>query len=149
MNSRNFFAELKRRNVYKVAVAYAVIAWLLIQAASILLPIFEVPPSVMKSFVVIIAFGFVVAMIIAWTFEMTPSGMKRTEDIRPDEKIPQWSRRKFASFILVVVISAAALLAYQLIRTTSSPAPRHSEAATGVTEKSIAVLPLVNQSGDP
>src|SRR4051794_22607359 len=116
MNPGNFFAELKRRHVYKVAVAYAVIAWLLIQAASILLPTFEVPPSVMKSFVVIIAIGFVVAMVVAWTFEMTPSGMKRTEEIGPDEKLPQWSRRKFASFILALTICAAALLGYQVFR---------------------------------
>jgi TolB-like protein/Flp pilus assembly protein TadD len=149
MNPGNFFSELKRRNVYKVAVAYAVIAWLLIQAASILLPTFEVPPSVMKSLVVMIAIGFVVAMIIAWTFEMTPSGMKRTEEIGADEQIPQWSRRKFASFILALTVCAAALLAYQVFRATSSPAPRHSEAATAITEKSIAVLPFDSLSTDP
>src|SRR5204863_2125863 len=141
--NRNFFAELKRRNVYKVAVAYAVVAWLLIQAASILFPTYEAPAWVMKVFVAIVALGFPIALIIAWAFEMTPEGMKRTEDIRPDEKIPQWSRRKFAAFILVVVIGAAALLGYQVFRAkpTAMPGP--------VAEKSIAVLPLVNQSGDP
>jgi len=72
------FAELRRRNVYKVAVAYAVISWLLIQAASILLPTFEAPSWVMKALVVIIALGFVFAVIISWAFEMTPEGMKRT-----------------------------------------------------------------------
>ena len=142
MNSGNFFAELKRRNVYKVAVAYAVIAWLLIQAASILFPTFEAPSWVMKVFVVIVAAGFVVALIIAWAFEMTPEGMKRIGEISPGQKLPQWSRRKFAAFILVLVICAAALLGYQVFRAKSSsgsgPAP----------EKSIAVLPLVNQSGD-
>jgi TolB-like protein/Flp pilus assembly protein TadD len=146
MNLGNFLSELKRRNVYKVAVAYAVIAWLLIQAASILLPTFEVPPSVMKSFVVIIAIGFVVAVIIAWTFEMTPSGMKRTEDIRPDEKLPQWSRRKFASFILALTICAAALLGYQVFR--AKPTTQSSE-ATNLPAKSIAVLPFDNLSRDP
>src|SRR5437868_7113683 len=80
-----FFAELKRRNVYKVAVAYAVIAWLLVQAASILFPTFEAPPWVMKVFVVLLAAGFVVALVIAWAFEMTPQGIKRTENIGPDE----------------------------------------------------------------
>jgi TolB-like protein/tetratricopeptide (TPR) repeat protein len=141
----SFFAELKRRNVYKVAVAYAVIAWLLIQAASILLPIFEVPPSVMKAFVVIIAIGFVVALIVAWTFEMTPSGMKRTEDIRPDEKLPQWSRRKFASLILVLTICAAALLGYQVFRAK----PTESSAVSELPAKSIAVLPFESLSRDP
>src|ERR1700730_14642756 len=108
MDLSSFFAELKRRNVYKVAVAYAVIAWLLIQAASILFPTFEAPAWVMKVFVVIVAAGFVVALVIAWAFEMTPEGMKRTEDVRPDEKIPQWSRRKFAALVLVIAIWGAA-----------------------------------------
>jgi TolB-like protein/Tfp pilus assembly protein PilF len=145
MNPGNFFSELKRRNVYKVAVAYAVIAWLLIQAASILLPIFEVPPSVMKAFVVIIAIGFVVALIIAWTFEMTPTGMKRTEEIRPDEKLPQWSRRKFASFILALTVCAAALLGYQVFREK----PIQSSEVSELPVKSIAVLPFDSLSRDP
>src|SRR5260370_37695877 len=81
----DFFAELKRRNVYKVAVAYAVISWLLIQAASILLPTFEAPNWVMKAFVILLALGFVIAMMISWAFEMTPEGMKRTADILNDE----------------------------------------------------------------
>src|SRR5215212_6982341 len=149
MARRNFFAELQRRNVYKVAVAYAVVAWLLIQAASILFPTFEMPAVAMKILVVILAAGFVVALVIAWGFEMTPEGMKRTEDVAADENLPQWSRRKFAAFILVVVICAAALLGYQVFRGTSSPAPRPSEAAPAITDKSIAVLPFVNQSGDP
>jgi TolB-like protein/Tfp pilus assembly protein PilF len=159
MSDRNFFSELKRRNVYKVAVAYVVIAWLLIQAASILLPTFEVPPSVMKSFVVLIAIGFVVAMIIAWTFEMTPSGMKRTEEIRPDEKLPQWSRRKFASFILALTICAAALLGYQVFRAKSghveggAPATPNGDGLAGaqpsMPAKSIAVLPFDSLSSDP
>jgi TolB-like protein/Tfp pilus assembly protein PilF len=151
MNDRNFFAELKRRNVYKVAVAYAVIAWLLIQAASILLPTFEAPPSVMKSLVVIIAIGFGVALVIAWMFEMTPSGMKRTEEIGPDEKVPQWSRRKFASFILVLTICAAALLGYQVFRSKPTIASDEDgrRSAASLPAKSIAVLPFDSLSTDP
>src|SRR5205823_1990132 len=97
----NFFAELKRRNVYKVAVAYAVVAWLLFQAASILLPTFEAPTWVMKAFTVFLVLGFVFAVFISWAFEMTPGGMKRTVDISPDEvrSFPYWSKRKFAAFI--------------------------------------------------
>src|ERR1043166_678930 len=120
MNEKpSFFTELKRRNVYKVAVAYAVIAWLLIQGASILFPTFEAPAWVMKGFVVIVAAGFVVALIIAWAFEMTPEGMKRPEDVGPNEKIPQWSPRKFAALMIVLVIAAASLLGYQVFRTKS------------------------------
>jgi TolB-like protein len=142
----SFFAELKRRNVYKVAVAYAVIAWLLIQAASILFPTFDAPPWVMKAFVVIVAAGFVVALVIAWAFEMTPEGIKRTEDVRPDEKIPQWSRRKFAALILVITICAAALLGYQVFR--AKPEPVISRDVSNVPLKSIAVLPFENLSED-
>jgi TolB-like protein len=142
----SFFAELKRRNVYKVAVAYAVIAWLLIQAASILFPTFEAPAWVMKVFVVIVAAGFVLGLVIAWAFEMTPEGIKRAEDVRPDEKIPQWSRRKFAVLILVIVICAAALLGYQVFR--AKPEQVVSRDVSNVPPKSIAVLPFENLSED-
>src|SRR3981189_581078 len=102
----SLFSELKRRNVYKVAVAYAVVSWLLIQAASILFPTFEAPAWVMKVLVVLLALGFVFAVMIAWAFEMTPEGMKRTADISPGDVIPYWSKRKFATFIVAVAVIA-------------------------------------------
>src|SRR5437879_7236151 len=139
----DFFTELRRRNVYKVAVAYAVISWLLIQAASILLPTFEAPPWVMKVLVVLLGLGFVIAVFISWAFEMTPEGMKRTSDISPDEVIPYWSKRKFATLIIGVAVIAAGLLAFQLLR-----APRLTITPKS-DNKSIAVLPLLNESGDP
>src|ERR1044071_6688608 len=77
-NARTFFTELKRRNVYKVAVAYAVVGWLLVQAASILFPTFEAPSWVMKVFVAIVAIGFPIALDIAWAFESSPKGIDRT-----------------------------------------------------------------------
>src|SRR3982750_985465 len=106
--SGNFFAELKRRNVYKVAITYAVVAWLLIQAASILLPTFEAPGWVMKALVVLLAFGFVLSIVISWAFEATPEGLKRTENVPPEEAaaLPTWSRRKFAAFVVTVAILA-------------------------------------------
>src|SRR5947207_3231554 len=143
MNSGNFFAELKRRNVYKVAVAYAVISWLLVQAASILLPTFETPAWVMKALVVLLALGFVFAVMISWAFEMTPQGMKRTENVSPGEVIPQWSKRKFAALVVGVAIIAGGLLAFQLLRAPRSTITSKSD------NKSIAVLPLLNESGDP
>src|SRR5439155_232932 len=79
VNPRNFFTELKRRNVYKIAIGYGVVAWLLLQAASILFPTFEAPPWTMKVFVAVTALGFPIALIIAWAFELTPEGLKRTE----------------------------------------------------------------------
>jgi adenylate cyclase len=81
VNLHSFFAELKRRNVYKVAVAYAVVSWLLIQAASIFFPAFDAPPWVMRVFIIVIIFGFPVALIFSWAFEITPEGIKRTEDV--------------------------------------------------------------------
>src|SRR6266436_5368925 len=141
----NFFAELKRRNVYKVAVAYAVVAWLLFQAASILLPTFEAPTWVMKASTVFLALGFIFAVTISWAFEMTPEGMKRTADVSVDEvrSMPYWSKKKFAAFIIGVAVIAVGLLAYQFFH-----APR-STITSNAGGKSIAVLPLLNESGDP
>jgi hypothetical protein len=85
MKTANFLTELKRRDVYKVAVAYAVVAWLLIQAASILLPTFDAPACMMKGFVALLALGFIFSVVISWTFEITPEGIKRTADISADD----------------------------------------------------------------
>jgi hypothetical protein len=87
MNARNFFTELKRRNVYKVGVAYAVVSWLLIQAASILLPTFDLPAWGMKVLIVVVALGFILSAALSWAFEMTPTGIKRATDISPDEPL--------------------------------------------------------------
>src|SRR5438270_9845084 len=79
--SINFFAELKRRNVYKVAVAYAVVGWLVIQVSSTVLPTFHAPEWVVQTLVVLVAIGFPISLVIAWAFELTPEGLKRTEDV--------------------------------------------------------------------
>src|SRR5204863_8065587 len=90
----NFFAESKRRNVYKVAVAYAVVAWLLIQAASIILPTYEAPAWTMKVLIAALAVGFPIAVVLAWAFEITPEGIKRAEDVSPSESIKSRRGRK-------------------------------------------------------
>ena len=87
MKTSGFFTELKRRKVYRVAVAYAVVSWLLIQAASIFLPTFDAPPCMMKAVVVLLALGFVLSAILSWIFDITPQGIKRTADISPDEAV--------------------------------------------------------------
>src|SRR3979411_2432926 len=134
----NFFSELKRRNVYKVAITYAVVAWLSVQAASILLPTFEAPAWVMKALVVFLALGFVISVMISWAFEATPEGLKRTENVPQDvaAKLPTWSPRKFATFVVAVGVIAAGLLAYQFLRTPRSTITSSAE------NKSIAVLPF-------
>jgi serine/threonine-protein kinase len=157
MNPHNFFAELKRRNVYKVAITYAVVAWLVIQAASILLPTFEAPNWVMKAFVVLLAFGFVMSVMISWAFEATPEGLKRTKDVSPEMSLPSWSARKFAAFIISLALIAAGLFAFQFLRPVGTSRRdvgqieegRPGGASLPISQKSIAVLPLLNESGDP
>src|SRR5882672_8392343 len=96
----NFFAELKRRNVYKVAVAYGVVGWLVIQVTATIVPALHLPDVVTTTVVVLTLLGFPIALVIAWAFEMTPEGLQRTEDVSPDQHLPQWSRRKFATFVV-------------------------------------------------
>jgi hypothetical protein len=119
MSERNFFAELKRRHVDKVALAYAVVAWLLIQIASILLPALDAPAWVMETLIILLALGFIIAVLISWSFEMTPEGMKRTADVTPSEVLPYWSKRKFLTFVIGTAVIAFGLLAYQLLRPQS------------------------------
>ena len=142
MNPGSFFSELKRRNVYKVAITYAVVAWLLVQVASILFPTFEVPAWVMKVFVTAIAAGFPIALVMAWAFELTPQGIKRTEAA---DAAQEHSPR--GGWIALIVITAALSLGLFLLGryTANHAAPRHSEAAT---LKSVAVLPFENLSED-
>jgi serine/threonine-protein kinase len=147
VNSRNFFSELKRRNVYKVAVAYAVVGWLLIQVATQVFPFLEIPNWMIRLVILLTAFGFPVALIIAWAFELTPEGIKRTEDADA-------ARQHSRGVVWIVVVLTAAAISLDLFflgRYTAGTAPRRlSESATAVTpQKSIAVLPLVNTSGDP
>jgi imidazolonepropionase-like amidohydrolase len=116
MSKRNFFSELKRRHVDKVALVYAVVAWLVIEVVWILVPMFDAPAWVMETLVALLVLGFILALIISWSFEMTPEGLKRTADVTPGEVLPYWSKRKFATFVISVAVIAFSLLAYQLLR---------------------------------
>jgi adenylate cyclase len=142
VNNRNFFAELKRRNVYKVAVAYAVVGWLVVQVTATIVPALHLPDGLTTAVVVLTLVGFPVALIISWAFEMTPEGMKRTENVSPDEVIPQWSKRKFAALVIGVAVVAAGLFAFQLLHSSRSTVTATANA------KSIAVLPFVNMSAE-
>src|SRR5262245_40240182 len=145
MKIDNFFAELKRRNVYKVAVAYAVVSWLLIQAASILLPTFDAPPWVMKVLVVLIALGFPAALIFSWAFEITPEGIKLESEIAASESITRKTGRKIVGITVVLAVIAAGLLAFNLFRTKPTTSPI---TAVPITNKSVAVLAFANLSDD-
>src|SRR5947199_5734182 len=122
--SINFFAELKRRNVYKVAVAYAVVSWLLLQAASIFLPAFGAPAWVMKIFIIVIIFGFPVALIFSWAFEITPEGIKLESEIEPNKSIKRRAGRKIVAMTIALAVVAAGLFVYQLVRSNSIVTPR-------------------------
>jgi TolB-like protein len=148
MNPRNFFGELKRRHVYRVAIAYGVVAWLLIQVATQVFPFFEIPNWVVRLVVIVVLLGFPIALIIAWAFEMTPQGMKRAEEIAPNEYIPHWSARKFAALIVTIAMLATGLMMFPLLRSKSTSPVQITAAATR-SQESIAVLPLLNESGDP
>src|SRR6266436_5816955 len=140
MNPRNFFAELKRRNVYKVAIAYAVVAWLLMQVASQIFPFFEIPNWAVRLVVLLLVIGFPVAMILAWAFELTPEGIKRAEDVDLSKSITRKTGRKLDFFIIAVLLLVIAILVFQRLHSNASPAVSSS------LQKSITVLPFENLS---
>jgi TolB-like protein len=148
MKARGFLGELKRRHVYRVALAYGVVAWLFVQIATQVLPFFEIPNFVVRVVVLITILGFPIAVIISWAFEMTPEGLRRDHGIAPDEHIRRWSTRKFAALIMCVAIFAAGVPLVHLLRHKPAFLSRVS-ATSALSEKSIAVLPLLNESGDP
>ena len=146
MNPKAFFGELKRRNVYKVAVAYGVVGWLLIQVATQVFPFLEIPNWAIRLVILVIAVGFPVALLIAWAFELTPEGIKRTG-------VADAARQHSHGGVWIVVVLVAATLSLGLFLlgryTAGRGTTRLSEVATVVPGKSIAVLPLINESGDP
>src|SRR5437588_9353416 len=142
MNLRTFFAELKRRNVYKVAVAYAVVGWLLVQVTTQVFPIFEIPNWALRLIVLAIIIGFPIALVIAWAFELTPEGIKHTQDVDLSDK--RVSKKR--TWIYVTLIGAA--LSVVLFFVGRLSAPNSGVSPTGPAEKSIAVLPFENAIHD-
>src|SRR5258708_25784903 len=122
MNPKSFFGELKRRNVYKVAVAYAVVGWLLVQVATQVFPFLEIPNWVVRLVIALVAIGFPIALVIAWAFEATPEGIKRTEvaDAMPATS----SGRKKHAWIYIVVIGAAISVALIFLSRYTARTPR-------------------------
>jgi len=140
MEPRKLFAELKRRNVYKVAIAYAVVAWLLMQIATQVFPFLEIPNWAIRLVIMLIVIGFPIALIIAWAFELTPEGLKRTESA---DELPKKAPRNRAWIYVVIIAGAISVGVFFLGRYTSSKQSAESPA------KSIAVLPFDNQNRDP
>src|SRR6266478_1038475 len=142
--SINFFAELKRRNVYKVAIAYIVAGWALAQGIAQVFPVFDIPNWIIRLIVLLIILGLPIALVLAWMFEITPQGIKRTEIA---DAMPVAARSKKHAWIYVVVIGGLVSIGlfflgrYSAGNKTASPA--------GISNKSIAVLPFDNLSRDP
>src|SRR5438105_1623381 len=151
----NFLSVLKRRNVYKVAVAYAVVAWLTIQAASIFLPAFNAPQWAMQIVILILVVGFPIALAFSWAFEITPEGIVRESKVAPDQSITHHTGRKLVALTIVLAVIAAGLFVYQTVgrdrwaRRSGEEDGRRSATSLPVSNKSIAVLPFDNLSGDP
>ena len=155
MNPRNFFAELKRRNVIRAAGLYLVGAWLLIQVASTMLPAFDAPTWVLRGLIITLAVCFVPALIFSWIFELTPQGLKRDEDVSPAESIAPQTARRMDRLIIVVLLVALGYFCFDkfvltprrevaLVASVSS----RDEHKSAIPEKSIAVLPFENLSSD-
>jgi len=157
LNSRNFFAELKRRNVYKVAVAYLVAAWLIVQISTQVFPFFEIPNSAVRLVVLVLILGFPIALVLSWAFEITPEGIKREEEVSPNESITHKTGRKLVRITIALAVIAAGLFAFQFLRpklartteTAATSAPLTGAiAGMPVDQKSVAVLAFANLSDE-
>jgi TolB-like protein/Tfp pilus assembly protein PilF len=144
VNPKNIFAELKRRNVYRAAVAYGVVAWFLTQLTTQVLPLFEIPNSATRFVVIALVVGFPIAMLLAWLYEFTPEGVVRTEDLRPAQAR---SIQRATGRILDFIIIGALLLVIAML--VVGRLPLYRQTGESISRKSIAVLPLENLSGDP
>ncbi|MEY2480739.1 MAG: adenylate cyclase [Verrucomicrobiota bacterium] len=138
----NFFSELKRRSVYKVAVAYAIVGWLIVQIATQVFPFFEIPNWAVRLVVLVIVIGFPIAIVLAWAFELTPEGIKLTEDV----DLPVGKKTKSRVWIYIVIVGAALSLGLFFLARYGF---RNAATSPEVPAKSIAVLPFDNLSRDP
>src|SRR5207237_1297187 len=144
MDPKKFFGELKRRNVYRAAVAYGVVAWFLTQLTTQVFPFFEIPNSAVRFVVIALAIGFPIAMLLSWLYEFSPEGIVRTEDVHPAQA--RSIRRATGRIPDFIIIGALLLVIAMLI---VGRFPFYRQTGESISQKSIAVLPLENLSGDP
>jgi hypothetical protein len=140
----SLISELKRRNVFRVGVAYAIVAWLLVEVASVVLPALHLPDWALTLLVVLVVAGFPLALILAWAFEMTPEGLKREAEVDRTESITHVTGRKFDFAIIGLLVLAVVFLVVD-----NYVLEAESEQASVAREKSIAVLPFANISPNP
>jgi magnesium-transporting ATPase (P-type) len=143
VNSKNIFTELKRRNVYRAAVAYGVVAWFLTQLTTQVFPFFEIPNSAVRFVVIALAAGFPIAMLLSWVYEFTPEGAVRTEDLN---QVQAKSVQRAAGRILDFIIIGALLLVIAML--VVGRLPFYRQTGEAISRKSIAVLPFENRRED-
>jgi TolB-like protein/Tfp pilus assembly protein PilF len=150
MNPRNFFAELKRRNVLRAAAFYAASAWLLVQVATQVFPFFHIAEWVVRWIVVAAAIGFPFAIMFSWFYEWTPHGIQRESEIAPNESITRQTGKKLDRWIIaILVLAVVLLLTDKLVLRRDEKAADVAPGAAAIPVKSIAVLPFDNLSHDP
>jgi len=145
---KTFFGELRRRNVVRVAAAYLVTAWLVLQVADVVLEAIEAPAWAMKGVLLLLLLGLPLALVVAWVFELTPDGLRRQSEVDQSRSITQETGRRLNHAIIAILVLAVALLAYDRLRRPGEE-PERSPAAQERQGKSIAVMPFVNMSPDP
>ncbi|PYK14277.1 MAG: hypothetical protein DME64_11170 [Verrucomicrobia bacterium] len=143
MNPKNLLTELKRRNVYRAAVAYGVVAWFLTQLTTQVFPFFEISNSAVRFVVIALAVGFPIAMLLAWVYEFTPEGIVRTEDLHPAQA--RSIQRATGRVLDFIIIGALLLVIAMLI---VGRLPFYRQTGESISQKSIAVLPFENLSED-
>jgi serine/threonine-protein kinase len=148
MKIDNFFAELKRRNVIRFAGLYLVGAWLLVQVAGTMLPMFGAPEWLPRSIVILLAIGFLPALVFSWVFELTPQGLRRDEDVKPEESIAPQTARRMNRMIIAVLVLALGYFAVDKFVLAPRRAAAPNDSPSGASANSIAVLPFVNMSAD-
>src|SRR6266480_2091080 len=148
MNPESFFGELKRRNVIRMAGLYLVGAWLIVQVAGTVLPMFGAPEWLPRTIVVLLAIGFVPAVIFSWVFELTPQGLKREDDVAPEESITPQTGRRMDRTIIVVLVLALGYFAFDKFVLAPRRAAAPNDSPSAASAKSIAVLPFENLSDD-
>jgi TolB-like protein len=145
---RQFLAELKRRNIYKVAVGYMFAAWALAQGLAQLLPVFDIPNWTVRLLIVLLILGFPVVLMLAWAFEITPEGLKRTEEVDPAQSIRRHTGRKIVAITIALGALALATTLFRLAPKQSISASSNTAGAPEIPPKSIAVLPFESLSED-
>jgi adenylate cyclase len=144
----SFFAELKRRNVVRMAGLYLVGAWLLTQVASTVLPTFDVPSWALRGLIITLSLGFFPALIFSWVFELTPQGLKRDEDVSPEQSIAPQTARRMDRMIIAVLVLALGYFAIDKFVLAPRRVFSPSDSLAAINAKSIAVLPFENLSED-